>query len=154
MNKRTCTELRPCNLMTCYSCRRLLIDTTALAMLQAGADESRVEDYRHRAINALAWEIPAPQAPAEPKAKAPKAFIGKAGVNYQAIADKLRVCGSRQYAAELLAKCTVAELDHIWTLAGRTDRIPSKFRKNDKLTHMIENLVGYRLDTRSILNAK
>jgi len=148
MNKRTCTETRPCNLATCYSCRRALIDRTALAMLDRGVSQDDVDRYRYPAINALAFEIPTPP-PAKPAAKARKPFTPKPEVNYQAIADKLRVCGSREYAAELIANATIPELRHIACLVGR--KLSGKV-KAQLVSNLIEQTVGYRLDTNAILN--
>lgn len=148
---RKCTDAKPCNMTTCYGCARKLIDDLAGHMLDQGASESAVNDgFRYPAINALAFHIPAPspKTPAKPKAR--KAFTPKAGVNYQGIADALRGAGSRDAGQALLAGATVVELDHIWSLTGRTDRIPAKLVKADRLAHMVEALVGYRLDSEAI----
>src|SRR5687767_7464848 len=137
MSKRTCTETRRCQLATCYSCRRYLIDQTATRMLDQGMSQEDVDRYRYPAINALAWEIPtpAPQAPA----KARKAFTPKTGTDYQATTNKLRVCGSREYAAELLKQCkyTIPELHHIASLANI--KLVGKL-KADLVNSLIESL--------------
>lgn len=146
---RKCSDSKPCKLMNCYNCRRRLIDETAIRLLETpGITQESVDQYRYGAINSLALEI---TPPSQTKAKARKGFTPKVGIDYQVIADKLRVCGDRGYAEQLLTRGrTVAELHHIWTLAGRTDRIPSRFRKDELVSHMIENLVGYRLDSDAI----
>lgn len=144
---RKCTDTRPCNLINCYGCRRRLIDETATAMIELGMAKDAVDQYRYSSINNLAWEIKTP-APKAPKAKAAPRL--KADRDYQATADKLRVCGSRQYAAELLKGHTVAELEQVWTLAGRVDKIIGKLKAN-KIDYVIDHLVGYRLDTVAIM---
>lgn len=145
---RKCTSAKRCHLMNCYLCRRTLIDETATAMLLVpGTTQEDVDRYRYPAINALAFEI-TPPAPKAPKAKAAPRL--KADRDYQATADKLRVCGSRQYAAELLKGHTVAELEQVWMLAGRADKIIGKL-KADKINYVIDHLVGYRLDTVAIM---
>lgn len=148
---RKCTDSKPCNLMNCYACRRRLIDETAIAMLDSGADQETVERYRCSAINALAFEIQAP-APAKPKARKASAPLTAEQTNaHKVIADKLRVCGSREYAAQLLEGLRIVDLQSVWTLAGRTDKMLGKL-KADKVSHMIENLVGYRLASNAIMN--
>lgn len=150
MSKRTCTETRPCNLTTCYGCARKLIDDLAGHMLDQGASQDKVDAFRYPAINALASHVITVPAPVKPKAR--KASTPKTGVDYQVIADKLRVCGSRAYAAELLVGRTIPELHHIATVAD-CGKLYGKL-KADVLGSLIERLVGYRLDTNAILNAK
>jgi len=147
MSKRNCTETRPCQLATCYACRRALIDRTAEAMLNSGLDPQAVDQYRYGSINALAFEIPA--TPPKPQPKARKGFTPKAGVDYQAMADKLRVCGSREYAAQLLAGRTIPELRHIAQLLGLV--LPGRL-KADVLSSLIHYAVGVRLDQATIRN--
>lgn len=147
MNKPKCTEARRCQRMNCYDCRRYLIDTTATRMLEQGMDQESVDQYRYPAINALAWEIPPVVAPAKPKAR--KGFTPKVGVDYQGMADKLRVCGSRNYAHQLLLGRTIAELHHIASLADT--KLVGKL-KADLQNSLVENLVGFRLDHNAIMN--
>jgi len=147
MTKPKCTEARRCQRTTCYDCRRYLIDITATRMLAEGVDPQAVDQYRYSSINALAWEIPPVVLPPKPKAR--KAFTPKQGVDYQAMADKLRVCGSRQYAHQLVMGRTIAELHHIATL-GNT-KLVGKL-KADLVNSLIENLVGFRLDHSAIMS--
>lgn len=70
---------------------------------------------------------------------------------YAQVAKGLANATSRDQAAELLDDgLTINDLNHLWTLAGRDDRIPSKLRKAERRAHLIENLVGYRLDSEVI----
>jgi len=149
MNKPKCTEARRCRRTTCYDCRRYLIDITATRMLAEGVDPQAVDQYRYSSINALAWEIPPVVLPPKPKAR--KAFTPNPSRNYSAAVDKLRVCGSREYASELLkrGKYTIAELHHLATL-GNTQLVGRL--KADLVSSLIENLVGFRLDHSAIMS--
>lgn len=144
MRKPKCTDTRPCQRTTCYACVRRLIDEMAAHMLP-----QQVDAFRYPAINALAHQIPAPapKAPAKPR-KAPRLLHAPEA---QHIADELRAYGSRQDAAALIGRLTIPQLQQVADLTGR--KLIGKV-KADKVYNLVESLVGYRLDTNAILNAK
>lgn len=132
------------------------VDVELLCWLVQAATDRQLEslvcetDNSNDHLVKVIQQMRTPKAQA-PKAKAPKAFKGKAGTDYQAAADTLRSATSREDAAWMLASYTMAEMRHIWTLAGRTDRIPSALRRMDLIAFIVNMLVGYQLDHQAIL---
>lgn len=147
---RKCTEAKRCHLMNCYLCRRTLIDETAVRMMDAGCSEEAATQYRYQAINALAFEIETPK-PKAPKTKAPSRLLDADLADTRAAS--LRACQSRRDALMLIERLTVPQLQQVWAVAGRTDKILGKL-KADKIDYVVESLVGYRLDMNAIMNAK
>lgn len=143
-----CTDAKPCNLTTCYGCARKLIDDLAGHMLDQGASQDKVDAFRYPAINALATHVIT--VPAPPKPKATKAFTPRLGTNYQDTVTYLRSATSRDDAAWTLVGLTMAEMKHVWVLAGRTDRIPTGLRRMELIAYLVDHLVGYRLDSEAI----
>lgn len=90
----------------------------------------------------------------KPVAKAPKAskppVLKHSEAYYRQIAKGLANATTTTQGIELLKDHTVADLNKIWSLTGRTDRIPSKLRKAERAAHMVECLVAYRLDSEAI----
>lgn len=153
MNRKSCTETRPCQLATCYDCRVELIERTAKHMIESGSmTAEQAQDYRYSALSMLNFEqvtIEAQQ-PVKPKAKARKPFTPKPEVNYQGIADGLRTCDSRDQAADMVKDATIPELRHIASLANCA-KLTGKV-KADLLNSLIEQTAGFRLDHEAVRN--
>lgn len=144
---RKCTDARPCNLINCYSCRRRLIDQTALAMLDSGIEQDMVERYRSNAINALALEIQATP-PKAPKPVAPKVIA-----NAKEIVAQLATATTRERALVILGvdKPTVPVLRQVSKLLGLGAQ--SKLHKDELVESLIHFTVGMRLAHAAVLQA-
>lgn len=154
MTRKSCTDTRPCQLTTCYGCARKLIDDLACHMLDQGASQDKVDAFRYPAINALASHvITVPAAPKAPKASKPP-VLKHSEAYYRQIAKGLANATTTTQGIELLKDHAVADLNKIWSLTGRTDRIPSKLRKAERAAHMVECLVAYRLDGEAIRTSR
>lgn len=149
MAKRTCTDARPCNLMTCYGCRRRQIDVTAETMIQMNMDQEAVDRYRYSAINNLAFEIIPPAPKPQPKARKAPAAVDPELV--QATLRALRAATSRAGGHYHLKGLTVVQLRAV---AKAIDLgACSGKRKDDLISHLIDFTVQMKLDHDAILMA-
>ena len=89
-----------------------------------------------------------------PKAKAAKTSKPKTAVDVAAVAQAFRAATTHQEARDALTGLTVALLGTVWTKAGRTDRIPSKLTKAQRIEFMVENTIGNMIDFAAILNSR